>query len=158
MRGTNPLDLQKLERELGYYRRECNDLGARLLRLQEEQSQAFREARRSRTVVKLIREAHRLADLAATAEDLGGPLLEVIAENTLCDRAAFVQRTTLPGEPEMFRVTDQVGFGAEGAGAPVPVPGTARTASLHITSATSRSCTPSAGAPVCSSTSRPRGA
>ena len=40
----------QLERELAYYRRECNDLGARLLRLQEEQSQAFREARRSRTV------------------------------------------------------------------------------------------------------------
>ena len=41
------------ERELQYYRRECNDLGARLLRLQEEQSQAFLEARRSRTVVRL---------------------------------------------------------------------------------------------------------
>ena len=32
----------QLERELAYYQRECNDLGARLLRLQEEQSQAFR--------------------------------------------------------------------------------------------------------------------
>ena len=49
----------QLERELAYYRRECNDLGARLLRLQEEQSEAFREARRSRTVAKLIREASR---------------------------------------------------------------------------------------------------
>ena len=35
----------QLERELAYYQRECNDLGSRLIRLQEEQSQAFREAR-----------------------------------------------------------------------------------------------------------------
>ena len=56
MREFHPLDLHKLERELGYYRRECNDLGARLLRLQEEQSQAFREARRSRTVVNESRD------------------------------------------------------------------------------------------------------
>ena len=77
MRESSPFDAMKLERELSYYRRECNDLGARLLRLQEEQSQAFREARRSRTVVKLIREAHRLADLAATPEELGG---HVVAE------------------------------------------------------------------------------
>src|SRR5436309_12063831 len=55
----------ELERELNYYRREYNDLGARVLRLQEEQSKAFREARRSRTVAKLIREAYRLVDRAS---------------------------------------------------------------------------------------------
>ena len=60
----------QLERELAYYRRECNDLGARLLRLQEEQSQAFREARRSRTVAKLIREIHRLADTGLGPDEL----------------------------------------------------------------------------------------
>ena len=61
----------RLERELNYYRREYNDLGARLLRLQEEQSRAFREARRSRTVAKLIREAYRLVDRAASPDDVG---------------------------------------------------------------------------------------
>lgn len=80
-----------LERELGYYRRECNDLGARLLRLQEEQSQAFREARRSRTVVKLLREAYRLGDMVAVAADVGGPMLETIVDTALCDRAAFLR-------------------------------------------------------------------
>ena len=122
MRDGTTLDAQKLERELAYYRRECNDLGARLLRLQEEQSQAFREARRSRTVVKLVREAHRLADLAGAPEELGGPLLEVIAENTLCDRAAFVQRSPTAGGPDLFRVTHTVGFGAEPPEGLVPVP------------------------------------
>jgi signal transduction histidine kinase len=105
--------MAKLERELAYYRRECNDLGARLLRLQEEQSQAFREARRSRTVSKLIREAHRLADLCATPEEIGSSMLEVLVENTLCDRAAFVRREPAPGGIELFRVTHAIGFGAE---------------------------------------------
>lgn len=83
------------ERELLYYRRECNDLGARLLRLQEEQSQAFREARRSRTVVKLVREAYRLGDPASTAHDVGGPILEAIVDNVLCDRAALLREEPL---------------------------------------------------------------
>ncbi len=110
----------KLERELAYYRRECNDLGARLLRLQEEQSQAFREARRSRTVAKLIREAHRLVDQCATVEQVGKALLEIIAENTLCDRAAFVRRHD--GEADMFGVTHAIGFGAEPPAELVSIP------------------------------------
>jgi signal transduction histidine kinase len=113
MTELRALDIAKLERELAYYRRECNDLGARLLRLQEEQSQAFREARRSRTVAKLIREAHRLSDLCATPEELGASMLEVIVENTLCDRAAFVRREPSPTTPDLFRVTHAIGFGSD---------------------------------------------
>jgi signal transduction histidine kinase len=109
-RSFAPADL---ERELAYYRRECNDLGARLLRLQEEQSQAFREARRSRTVAKLIREAHRLADFCATAEDIGPSLLEVIVENTLCDRAALAHCEDPWDTAPRFRITHAIGFGAE---------------------------------------------
>lgn len=103
----------QLARELAYYRRECNDLGARLLRLQEEQSQAFREARRSRTVARLIREAYRLVDAWATPAAIGGPMLEIIVENALCDRAALLQRTTSNGTGgERFLVTHALGLGA----------------------------------------------
>ena len=98
----------QLERELAYYHRECNDLGARLLRVQEEQSRAFREARRSRTVAKLIREAHRLADTGVKPEALGTPVLEIIVENALCDRAAFLLEST-PGGGR-FEVTHKVGM------------------------------------------------
>jgi len=84
-----------LERELDYYRRECNDLGARLLRLQEEQSQAFREARRSRTVVRLVREAYRLVDVGNTAQDVAGPMLEIVVDNALCDRATLLREEPL---------------------------------------------------------------
>ncbi|UPG72871.1 HAMP domain-containing histidine kinase [Roseomonas gilardii subsp. gilardii] len=108
----------QLERELAYYRRECNALGARLLRLQEEQSQAFREARRSRTVAKLIREAYRLADHGSAPEDLGEPMLEIVVDNTICDRAALLQET--PRGSQRFRVTHSLGLpqGLPPAGAP----------------------------------------
>jgi signal transduction histidine kinase len=86
-------DASDLERELAYYRRECNELGARLLRLQEEQSQSFREARRSRTVAKLIREAYRLVGSDIADDAIGEPMLEIIVSNAMCDRAAFLQET-----------------------------------------------------------------
>lgn len=105
--------LGQLERELAYYRRECNDLGSRLLRLQEEQSQAFREARRSRTVAKLIREAYRLADKDQTVEEIGTPMLEIIVENALCDAAALLKQEP-GGDGAQFRVTHTLGPAATG--------------------------------------------
>ncbi len=122
MSEPRPINIGGLERELAYYRRECNDLGARLLRLQEEQGQAFREARRSRMVAKLIREAHRLADLCTTAEEISAGMLEIIIDNTLCDRAAFLRREPASGDGEMFCVTHAIGFGAEPPAAPACVP------------------------------------
>jgi signal transduction histidine kinase/ActR/RegA family two-component response regulator len=110
----------QVERELAYYRRECNDLGARLLRLQEEQSQAFREARRSRTVAKLIREANRLADTGITPDELGGPVLEIIVENAMCDRAALLREDAVGSE--RFHVTHAVGVGDGLAAATVTIP------------------------------------
>ena len=122
MSEPRPIDIGRLERELAYYRRECNDLGARLLRLQEEQSQAFREARRSRTVAKLIREAHRLADHCTAPEEIGASMLEVIVENTLCDRAAFLRREPGAAGTDLFRVTHAIGFGAHPPAELVTVP------------------------------------
>jgi signal transduction histidine kinase len=111
----------QLERELAYYRRECNDLGGRLLRLQEEQSQAFREARRSRTVAKLIREAYRLADQERTPDEIGKPMLEIIVENALCDGAALLHEE--PGEHAgWFRVTHAIGPGSEAVPSLVQIP------------------------------------
>ncbi len=106
-------------RELGYYRRECNDLGARLLRLQEEQSQAFREARRSRTVVKLLREAYRLGDLALTMNDVGGPMLELLVDNTLCDRAMLLREE--PIGSGTFLVAQAIGLADTALHTPIPV-------------------------------------
>jgi len=117
--GTVGVSPGQLQRELAYYQRECNDLGARLLRLQEEQSQAFREARRSRTLAKLIREAHRLADTVIGPEDLGDRILEIVIDNTMCDRAALLVEET-PGS-RVFRVTHAIGL-REKATSPVTLP------------------------------------
>jgi signal transduction histidine kinase len=119
--GVLPATLGQLERELAYYRRECNDLGARLLRLQEEQSQAFREARRSRTVAKLIREAYRLADGDSTPEGIGMPMLEIIVENTLCDGAALLSLDPALG-PGYFRATHAIGPHTAESMPPVCIP------------------------------------
>ena len=109
--GCRPgLLVGQLERELAYYRRECNDLGARLLRLQEEQSQTFREARRSRTVAKLIREAYRLADGDWSPNEIGVPMLEMIIENALCDGAALLREEE---GGECFRIIHAIGAGAD---------------------------------------------
>ncbi len=118
---TNKPEPNPLDRELAYYRRECNDLGARLLRLQEEQSQAFREARRSRTVAKLIREAHRLTDICNLPEEIGLPMLEVVVDNALCDRAALLERIGPDGSAR-FRVTHVIGMGGEASQDQVVLP------------------------------------
>ena len=96
-----------MERELQFYRRECNDLGGRLARVQEEQSKSAREARRSRTVVKLVREAYRLADPTQAARDVGGPILEIIIDNLLCDRAALLREE--PFGSQRFLVSHAIG-------------------------------------------------
>jgi signal transduction histidine kinase len=109
----------QLERELLYYRRECNELGARLLRLQEEQSQSFREARRSRTVAKLIREAYQLVDREIAGDAIGDSMLEIIVSNATCDRAAFLKET-FPSSGR-FQVVQAVGCGNEQATAEITV-------------------------------------
>jgi signal transduction histidine kinase len=109
----------ELERELNYYRREYNDLGARVLRLQEEQSRAFREARRSRTVAKLIREAYRLVDRASATNEIGTLMLEIILDNAMCDRAAILRQLPSDGH---FAITHTLGFGHEPAPVTVVVP------------------------------------
>lgn len=108
------------ERELQYYRNECNDLGARLLRLQEEQSQAFLEARRSRTVARLVREAYRFAEPTQAMHDVGGALLQVVVEAALCDRAALL-REEPPGSGR-FLVAHAIGGTAVEADEAVMIP------------------------------------
>ena len=117
--GAGGMRRDELERELNYYRREYNDLGARVLRLQEEQSKAFREARRSRTVAKLIREAYRLVDRASVTDEIGTLMLEIIVDNTMCDRTAILRQ--LPNDGH-FAVTHVLGFGQEPAPVTVTVP------------------------------------
>src|SRR3546814_16818477 len=84
MTSRSPEDLA---RELDFYRGQCNDLGARVLRLQEAQSRAHREARRSRPTAKLIREAYGLVGLNASLEPVGRRMHNLIIAKTAGDSA-----------------------------------------------------------------------
>lgn len=88
--------MNNLESERDYYRRQSDELGMRVLRLQEEQTRARQEARRSRTIAVLIREVYRLADSNVSLDDIGRQFLSVILETLNVDRAALLTR--LPGQ------------------------------------------------------------
>lgn len=91
---TIEIPASRLERELAYYRREVNDLGAKLIRLQEEQQRSFLDAQRSRIVVKMVRELYSIGHLTA-----GGALLdfvlEIVVENAMCSCAALFRERQL---------------------------------------------------------------
>lgn len=103
-----PEDLERIQRELAYYQRECNELGARLLRLNEEQSRTYREAHRRGTVVRLMREVYRLWDRASGPESINLKTLSVICDNALCDRAMLLREQA--SGTGIFKVINVVGF------------------------------------------------
>jgi hypothetical protein len=107
----------RLERELAYYQREVNDLGAKLLRLQEEQQRTFLEAQRSRLVAKMVRELHRLGDIDAAVETLPARVLDVVVSNAMCDRAVLLRERQLGSG--VFTLLGEVGLGGETASAQV---------------------------------------
>jgi hypothetical protein len=85
----------RLERELAYYRRELDDLGGKLIRLQEEQQRTFLDAQRSRLVAKMVRELHRLSDIDASVETLPARVLDVVVSNAMCDCAMLLRERQL---------------------------------------------------------------
>jgi PAS domain S-box-containing protein len=86
--------MNEVESERDYYRQQTNELGMRVLRLQEEQTRTRREARRNRIIATLIREVYQLADSHVSQEDIGQQFLYVILETLNADRAALL--TYLP--------------------------------------------------------------
>jgi signal transduction histidine kinase len=126
---SEPISREQLERELAFYRTEYNEVGARLLRLQEEQSRTAREARRSRTVARLIREAYRIADQQMPAELLGEPLLAVIADTSVCDRAVFLREEI--GRPGNFIIEQAIGASVGATVCLNPVPAFLYTTSVQ---------------------------
>ena len=106
----------RLERELAYYRRELNDLGSKLIRLQEEQQRTFLEAQRSRLVAKMVRELYgALGTSGASLPDL---VLRIVAENATCACAALFRERPLGSES--FALVGAVGLPQE-AGQPAPL-------------------------------------
>jgi PAS domain S-box-containing protein len=99
--------MNDLEQERDFYRQYCNELGRRLLRLQKGQTQARREARRSRTTARLIRNIYRIADSGVSTTEINSYFLQIVLDTLSVDRAALL--TYLP-EQEQFIVQSSLGF------------------------------------------------
>jgi PAS domain S-box-containing protein len=96
-----------LVRERNFYRQQCNELGARLLRLQEEQTQARREARRSRTTARLIREIYRLTDSDVPFDEIRLSFLQNVLDTLSVDRAMLLEYVP---EQKHFVIQNALGF------------------------------------------------
>lgn len=89
--------LEQLARELQFYRDEYNNVGARVLRLQEEVSRVSREARRSKIIARLVHDAYQLVNQDIEIDQLGRPMLAFIADTSFCDRAIFLRESDIEG-------------------------------------------------------------
>ncbi len=98
--------IERLQKERDFYRSQCDDLGARVLRLQEEQARAHRDARRWRTTARIISESYRSVNVGAPLENVGSRILATILDNVMCDRAALLRART---ETE-FTIEQAVGY------------------------------------------------
>lgn len=72
-----------------YYRDLCNELGARLLRLRDEQTHAMKEAMRSRAAVRLVRRLHELDNVELPLDELPAAFLETTLATLPADRGAL---------------------------------------------------------------------
>lgn len=79
-----------LLQELAFYRAQCNQLGAQMLRLQEEQSLTQREARRAHTVAQLVSRAYSAGEFLHNRDDIARKFLEVLQSTTLYERAVLL--------------------------------------------------------------------
>lgn len=82
-------ELEHLQQELAFYRDQCNQLGAQLLRAQEAQSVTQRDARRAHTVAQLVSRAYQAGAFSHDRDELAQKFLEILLATTLYNRAAL---------------------------------------------------------------------
>ena len=96
--------MSDVERERDYYRSQCNELGARLMRMQKELTHARREARRSYTTAILTSEAFRLGSLSLN--EINGRFLRIILDTMSVDIAVILEYQSDIGG---FIIRDRIG-------------------------------------------------
>lgn len=99
--------------ELDFYRLQCNDLGKRLLHLQEEQRHAYRDAQRARLIARLVSQTYAAAEMLLSHHQLHERYLEAILTTTRYDRVVLLQQST---DGPCFRVVHCLGFPQDGPG------------------------------------------
>ena len=97
-----------LERERDFYRQQCDALGARILAMQMDLTQAQRDARQALTTVQLIREGYQLLAVPNTPlKEISRRFLRIILSKMGVDRAAFLRYLPQRGA---FLCDDLLGF------------------------------------------------
>ncbi len=85
-----------LEKELDFYRRQCDENGARIIELLNEQTRVRREARRKSVLARLIRESFPLASADASTElsmdEIARKFLQIVIDSVRVDGGMIVQR------------------------------------------------------------------
>jgi PAS domain S-box-containing protein len=82
--------MDELNQELGYYRRQCNELGRQILHLQAEKRFARRDAARNHMLAELVRNAYKL-ESRWPMDDIKQPCLNVILRAMHVDCAALLK-------------------------------------------------------------------
>ncbi|MCB1777618.1 MAG: diguanylate cyclase, partial [Candidatus Competibacteraceae bacterium] len=83
--------IPNLEQALDYYRQQHDELGGRLLRLQQELTQARRDARRNRTIALIVQRLYECANQPGfVIESLGETLIALLVESLGIDCAALL--------------------------------------------------------------------
>jgi diguanylate cyclase (GGDEF)-like protein/PAS domain S-box-containing protein len=96
-----------LQKAIDYYRQQYDEIGSRLLRLQQELTQARRDARRNRTIALIIQRLYECAHHAAPTEPLGETLVALLVESLRLDCAALLN---WQGETHRCRVEHSLGL------------------------------------------------
>ncbi|MGD8846153.1 MAG: response regulator [Desulfobacteraceae bacterium] len=102
--------MDEFKQELGYYRRQCNELGRRILHLQAEKTIARRDAARNRMLAELIGNSYKLESSWTKLDDIEWPCLQVILKAMHVDCAALLEFIPQNG---CFKPISALGFPCE---------------------------------------------
>lgn len=85
------MKMNELKQELDYYRRQCNELGRQILRLQAEKTRANRDAARNQMLAELVGDVYRLESDLTSLDGIEQPCLQVILKAMHVDCAALLK-------------------------------------------------------------------
>ncbi|MCD4848400.1 MAG: response regulator [Candidatus Aegiribacteria sp.] len=80
-----------IQAERDFYRRQCDDMGRQILRLQQELTQVHNDAKRIHTTTSLILKTYELINHDVSVEDIGKRFLQVILSTMWVDRAMVLR-------------------------------------------------------------------
>jgi len=83
--------MDKFKAEIEFYRRQSDELGGRVLQLQEELTRIHADAKRSRTTTALIRRTYELINHDVTIQQIQQRFLRVILSTMSVDRATILR-------------------------------------------------------------------